>query len=54
LCYFKYAVFQSFIDSLFTGGTSHLLNDHAQNHHLFFIGISYFSFKIFQFLIECQ
>lgn len=47
LCYFKYAVIQTFLNSIVSSSQAEI------NPHLFFMGVSYFSFKFIHFLVEC-
>jgi alginate O-acetyltransferase complex protein AlgI len=54
LCYFKYSFFQQYINQF----TPLLMGAQPSpalplNSHLFFIGVSYFSFKFIHFLVEC-
>jgi len=48
LCFFKYAIIQTFLISIFNSSKFKL------EHHLFFMGVSYFSFKFIHFLVECD
>ncbi len=50
LCYFKYSVVQTTVNGFWTN-----LRQAAQpeNKHIFFLGISYFSFKFIHFLVDC-
>ncbi|WP_267927644.1 MBOAT family O-acyltransferase [Desulfolithobacter dissulfuricans] len=50
LCYFKYSIIQSFFNNLLQGG----LPLSASGQHIFFIGVSYFSFKFIHFLVESR
>lgn len=54
LCYFKYSEFQRFMDSFFYDFGS-LLYESSQHieKHMFFLGVSYFSFKYISFFMDC-
>ncbi len=55
LCYFKYSIFQSFINNLFHSLTPFFAPRHYTfEHHIFFMGVSYFSFKFIHFIVECR
>ncbi len=47
LCFFKYAIIQTFLTSIFASSKTEF------SRHLFFMGVSYFSFKFIHFLVEC-
>lgn len=52
LCYFKYSAVQATVNHVwkaFSGG----LQPAQEHKHLFFVGVSYFSFKFIHFLVEC-
>ncbi len=54
LCYFKYAIIQTNtnkIVALFIDGAFILS---PQNKHIYFIGISYFTFKFIHYLVDCR
>ncbi len=54
LCYFKYSFFQSSINSLWQAFWGTFKGLEATGKHVFFLGISYFSFKFIHFLIDCH
>jgi D-alanyl-lipoteichoic acid acyltransferase DltB (MBOAT superfamily) len=55
LCYFKYSAIQAFADRLVANLVPSVFSSQAMlNHHVFFIGVSYFSFKFIHFIIECH
>ncbi len=52
LAYFKYSIVQELLDKFTASITGAVLRPEA--HHLFFIGVSYFSFKFIHFLVDCR
>ena len=56
LCYFKYSIIQTSFNNWFAlfSTTFEIVTTHGKSSHLFFIGVSYFSFKFIHFLIECH
>lgn len=50
LCYFKYSFFQSAINSAWSNISGGLVQ---LDRHIFFVGISYFSFKFIHVLVDC-
>ncbi len=51
LCYFKYSYFQSSINAIWDRLSGSLIHTKP---HIFFVGISYFSFKFIHFLADCH
>jgi alginate O-acetyltransferase complex protein AlgI len=54
LCYFKYAIVQSTTNQMASLVMPVNYSKSTINNHLFFVGVSYFTFKFIHFLIECQ
>ena len=55
LSYFKYSIIQSSINNLALSLTPFIFPQHyTLKHHIFFMGVSYFSFKFIHFIVECK